>query len=78
MKSIFLVEVTVMNKAPVYGHVLMPQISSHYILVRAENEDMACEFATEVYEKKQRAVGDIITNTWAEPFEDEDDYLIVI
>lgn len=67
--TIFSVEVTVMNGT---------QIFSHYILVRAENEDMACDFAADLYEKKRKAVGDIITSTWAEPFEDEDDYLIVI
>lgn len=67
-KSIFSVELTVMNKNC---------ISSHYILVRAENEDMACMFAEDLYEKKRKAVGDIITSTWAEPFEDEDDYLII-
>ena len=65
---VFLVEITVMNKT---------QISGHYILVRAANEDTACTLAQELYEKKQTNVGDVITSTWAEPFEEDDDYLIV-
>ena len=68
-KLTFLVELTIINGIRLF---------SHYILVRAENEDAACKFATECYEKKQKAVGDVITNTWAEPFEDEDDYLIIL
>ena len=67
-KSIFSVELTIINGIRIFDH---------YVLVRAEDEDAACEFAINIYEKKQKAVGDVITNTWAEPFEDEDDYLII-
>lgn len=65
---VFLVEITVMNKN---------QISGHCILVRADNEDIACTFAQELYEKKQFNAGDVITSTWAEPFDEDSDYLIV-
>lgn len=68
-KLTFLVELTVMNKT---------QISDHYILVRVKDEDVARRFAIELYEKKQKAVGDVIVNAWVEPFEDEDDFLIII
>lgn len=67
-KLTFLVELSVMNKT---------QISSHYILVRAKDEDVARRFAIELYEKKQKAVGDVIVNAWVEPFDDEDDFLII-
>lgn len=69
MKLTFLVELTIINENRMF---------SHYILVRAENENKARMFATELYEKKQKAVGDIITYIWvAGPFDNEDDYLII-
>ena len=68
-KLTFSVELSVMNKT---------QISSHYILVRAKDEDVARRFAIELYEKKQKAVGDVIVNAWVEPFDDEDDFLIIV
>lgn len=68
-KLTFSVELSVMNKT---------QIVSHYILVRAKDEDVARRFAIELYEKKQKAVGDVIVNAWVEPFDDEDDFLIIV
>ena len=68
-KLTFSVELSVMNKT---------QISSHYILVRAKDEDVARRFAIELYEKKQKAVGDVIVNAWVESFDDEDDFLIIV
>lgn len=67
-KLIFLVELTIVNGTRLF---------SHYILVRAENENEARKFATELYEKKQKEVGDMITYICAEPFDNEDDYLII-